>query len=208
MSAEHEIEPIPGLPGLLPPGEHIIWQGSPLRARLARTAFHTRGVALYFGALALAGAAYALPEAGRGLTVFTGTAMTIGVGALGVGLLHLFAWLSARSTIYTLTNRRIVLRAGMALPTCINVPLSLIAAADLRTFDDGTGDIPIKLLSGNELGYAQLWPHVRPWHINHAQPMLRSIPDAARVATLLARATGSRLNEVSHRDIPALAVAA
>ncbi len=208
MSAEHEIEPLPGLPGLLPADEHIIWQGKPERARLARTAFHTRTVTLYFAALALAGCAYALPDAARGLSAFYGTLLTIGVGALGVGLLHVFAWLSARSTIYTLTNKRIVLRAGMALPTCINVPLSLIASADLRTFDDGTGDIPVKLMRGNELGYAQLWPHARPWHINHAQPMLRSIADAARVATLIARATGARMNEVTHRDIPALAVAA
>jgi hypothetical protein len=208
VSAEHEIEPIPGLPGLLPPGEHIIWQGSPVRARLARTAFHTRSVAIYFGVLALAGLAYALPAADRGIAVFTGTALTVGVGTLGVLLLYFFAWLSARSTIYTLTNKRIVIRAGMALPTCINVPLSLIASADLRTFDDGTGDIPVKLIRGNELGYAQLWPHARPWHINHAQPMLRSIPDAARVATLLARATGHRMSEVAQPGLSELAVAA
>lgn len=208
MSAEHEIEPVPGLPGRLPPGEEIIWQGSPVRARLARTAFHTRTVSLYFGVLALAGLAYALPDAGQGLRAFTGIGLTIAVGALGVALLHLFAWLSARSTIYTLTNKRIVIRAGMALPTCINIPLSLIDSADLRTFDDGTGDIPVKLTRGNELGYAQLWPHARPWHFNHTQPMLRSIPDAARVATLLARATGHRMREVAQADTSDFAVAA
>lgn len=199
MSAEHDLEPIPGLPGRLPEGEHIIWQGAPVRAQLARTAMHTRGISVYFGALVLFSLA---------LGSLVGAAMTATAGLIVLGLLHLFAWASARSTIYTLTNRRVVIRAGVALPTCINVPLSLIASADLRTRDDGTGDIPMKLVRGNELGYAQLWPHARPLHINHAQPMLRSIPDAARVAALLARASGARLAEVSQGPLPAMAVAA
>ncbi len=208
MSAEHDIEPVPGLPGALPPGEHIIWQGAPIRARLTRTAFHTRSVALYFGLLVLVGTAFALPNAGRGAAAFTGPVLTAAFGFAALGLLGLFGWASARSTIYTLTNKRIVIRAGIALPTCINVPLSLIESADLRMFDDGTGDIPMKLKRGNELGYAQLWPHARPLRINHAQPMLRSIADAQRVATLLARATGQRMSEVSDARAPAMAVAA
>jgi hypothetical protein len=203
MSAEHDIETTPGLPGMLPAGEHILWQGAPVRAQLARTAFHTRLVTIYFGALTIAGTGYALPHAAQGFSAFTGPLFTIMAGLTGLALLHLFAFASARSTIYTLTNRRIVLRAGIALPTCINIPLSLIEAADLRSFNDGTGDIPLRLKRGHALGYAQLWPHARPWHINHAQPMLRSIPDASRVATLIARATGSRMMEVAQPAAPA-----
>ncbi len=198
MTEEHEIEPVPGLPGALPEGEHIIWQGAPVRARLARTAMHTRKIAIYFGALI----AFALA-----IQAWTGALMTLAAGLAALALLEAFAWASARSTLYTLTNRRVVIRAGVALPTCINVPLSLIESADLRMHDDGTGDIPMKLKRGNELGYVQLWPHARPLHINHAQPMLRSIPDAQRVAALLARASGARMAEVE-TVAPALAAAA
>ncbi len=53
--------------------------------------------------------------------------MTILAGIAAVGLLHLLAWGSARTTIYTLTNRRIVMRIGMAVPKCINLPLTEIA---------------------------------------------------------------------------------
>jgi hypothetical protein len=187
VSEEHDLEPIPGLPGLLPDGEHIIWQGAPVRARLARTALHTRAVTLYFAALVAFGLA---------IQAWTGALLTVAAGAIVLALLHGFAWASARSTIYTLTNRRVVIRAGVALPTCINVPLALVDSADLRMHDDGTGDIPMKLKRGNELGYVQLWPHARPLRINHAQPMLRCIPDAGRVAVLLARASGARLAEV------------
>ena len=42
MTIEYEIEPIPGLPGNLPPGESILWQGSPDWQAFARSVFHTR----------------------------------------------------------------------------------------------------------------------------------------------------------------------
>ena len=48
MSVEYENEPIPGLPGIPPKGERILWQGSPDWRVLARTAFHTRLVTGYF----------------------------------------------------------------------------------------------------------------------------------------------------------------
>ena len=109
----------------------------------------------------------------------------------------MLAWLSARSTIYTITNKRLVMRIGIALPKCINLPLSMIGSADLRTYDDGTGDMPIALTGSQRLGYAQLWPHARPWRVAVAQPMLRAVPKAAEVADLMARAIGATLGERS-----------
>ena len=48
---EYENEPVRGLPGVPPPGERILWQGSPDWRTLARTAFHTRLIAGYFAVL-------------------------------------------------------------------------------------------------------------------------------------------------------------
>ena len=59
---EHEVEPIPGLPGQLPPGERILWQGSPDRRVLARTAFRIPLVIGYFGALAVVAAIFGTPS--------------------------------------------------------------------------------------------------------------------------------------------------
>lgn len=176
---EYENEPIPGLPGRLPPGEHIVWQGSPDWRMLARTAFRTRWVAGYFAVLA------AVALAGGSIVGF---GMTAALGAVGVGLLHLLAWGSARTTIYTLTNRRIVLRIGMAVPKCVNLPLGMIASVDLAQRGDGIGDLPLTLIGAPKLGYLALWPHARPLRVNRPQPMLRSVPDAATVAALVARA--------------------
>lgn len=185
---EYVHEPIPGLPGVPPAGERILWQGSPEWRALARTAFHTRLIAGYFAALAV----WALIGAiSRGITAahdLVGVAMTIIVGIIGVGLLHLLAWGSARSTIYTLTNRRVVLRIGMALPKCINLPLGMIGSVDLAARPDGTGDLPLTLTGEARLGYLALWPHARPWKVSTPQPMLRALPDAASVAASIARA--------------------
>ncbi len=41
-----------GLPGPLPKGERLLWQGRPALLSLARRAFHVDLVALYFGGLA------------------------------------------------------------------------------------------------------------------------------------------------------------
>lgn len=182
MMTEYENEPIPGLPAQLPPGEHILWQGSPDWRALARTAFHTRLIAGYFSALAAIALGFALSGSG-----YTGVVMTVSLGVIGVGLLHLLAWGSARTTIYTLTDRRIVLRIGMALPKCINLPLKLVGAVDLATRADGTGDVLLTVTGRQRLGYITLWPHARPWKLATPQPMLRAVPGAAEVAALVAR---------------------
>lgn len=179
MIGEHEHEPIRGLPGALPPGERILWQGAPDWRRFAASALHTRGLGIYFAAL------LALAVAGGSLIAMAAT--VIG-GALFFALLALFAVLVARTTVYTITTRRIVLRIGVALNSCINLPLKLIASADLRQLPGGHGDIALTLTGRHRIGYAMLWPHARPWRLSRPQPMLRAVPDAGAVADTLALA--------------------
>jgi hypothetical protein len=176
---EHDGEPVRGLPGHLPPGEHILWQGAPAWRRLARTAFHVPMVAIYFG-LILGSALIAGASA-------SGLVLTLVAAVAAIGLLVGIAVLSARTTVYTLTNRRVVLRFGIALGKCVNVPLVLVAAAAVQRHSDGTGDIALTLTGANRIGYLLLWPHARPWYFGNPQPMLRAVPEADRVAALLAR---------------------
>lgn len=186
---EHDDEPVRGLPAPLPPGEAMLWQGAPEWRTLARTAFHTRTVALYFAVLiVLAAAGVALGQA-----TMTGLIATIAAAGLGLGLLHLLAWATARSTVYTLTSRRIVIRSGVALPTCINLPFSMIGTARIALRPDGTGDLPLALAGGGKLAYTHLWPHARPWKIRQPEPMLRALPDAARVGAAVADAMARAL---------------
>jgi hypothetical protein len=180
--SEHDWEPVRGLPGRLPAGEHILWQGSPDWRVLARTVFHVRMVGMYF--LILIAAAIAAQS-------WTGAAATALAAGLGLGLLAILAFATAQTTIYTLTNRRVVLRIGIAMPKCFNFPLKLVEAADLRPLAGGHGDIALRMQGDGRIGYVFLWPHARPWRLKAPEPMLRAIPDAEAVAARLARACGA-----------------
>ncbi|MFN3592131.1 MAG: photosynthetic complex putative assembly protein PuhB [Thermaurantiacus sp.] len=174
--------PIPGLPGPLPEGEKLLWQGSPDWRRLALTAMHVPLVAAWFLLLLL----WSLLS-GTGTSGLVGTLVAAG---LSVGLLALLAWAMARATIYSITSKRVVMRYGVALEKCINIPFRIISSADLRLHRDGTGDLPLELhlQKGDRLGWAMLWPHARPWKLARPQPMLRAVPDAERVAAILSQA--------------------
>jgi cytochrome b561 len=178
--SEYAHEPVRGLPGELPDGEHIIWQSAPDWKQLARAALHIRLSALYFVAIAIWAVA-------RG-DMNTAIAVTV-LGAVVIGLFTLFAWGVSRTCVYTLTNKRIVLRIGVALNKCVNLPLSEIESANLKMLADGHGNIVLTLKGVPRLGYIMLWPHARSLRFVRPQPMLRAIADAQNVAAMLFKAT-------------------
>lgn len=184
-----------GLPGPLPPGERILWQGAPSASGIAIRAFHAQLVAGWFALLALTyGAGTAMEGSfAKAVTVVSPT-LLVGTGA--IGLLMLFGWLVNRTTIYTITDRRVVLHIGIALPITMNLPYAQIDTAGLRGFSDGSGDIPLMLRNGQRVAYLHLWPHARPWRVSRPEPMLRSVPDAEHVATVLARALSAHAGRV------------
>ncbi len=169
MTTEYENEPIKGLPGFLPKDESIVWQGSPDWKALARSVFHVRLVAGWFVFVA----SLAFVAGGTGPL---GAAVTLGVALLGLAVLALLAFAQARSTVYTLTQKRLVMRFGMALPKCVNLPLAQIESADLQPAGPGHADIALKTAGRFPLAWLQMWPHVRPWAVARPQPMLRAVP--------------------------------
>lgn len=185
--SEFDWEPTPGLPAPLPAGEHIVWQGSPHWLALAIDAFHVRKVAIYFTILVLLQTMLLLPGGLTAERILAGPGLTTLLSLAAIGILTALAWLTATVTVYTLTNRRILIRFGIAIQLTINLPFSQIVAANLRTSSKGRGDIPLQLAPGKRVSYIVLWPHVRQWHFSRPEPMLRAIPDAAGVASQLAR---------------------
>jgi hypothetical protein len=185
---EHELEPIRGLPELLPRGEHILWQGAPNWMSLAIRALHVRLVLGYF-ALLFVWSIYAAIAEGTSVGVATLVALRlVPVALVGTGILCLYAWLAQRTTVYTVTNRRVVMRFGIALPMTLNVPFAIVGSAALKAYGDGTGDIPLELKDTDRVAYFSLWPHARPWRLTKPQPMLRAVPDARKVADILSDA--------------------
>jgi hypothetical protein len=175
----------------LPTGEIILWQGAPSWIGLAHRAFHVRHVIIYFGALLIWRVVATLTDAGA-VTAAAISALWVLLPALAAAsLLMALAWLSAATTRYTITSRRVVMQIGVALPTVINIPFRRVAAAALKTYASGSGDIPLKTLGEDQIAYLLLWPHARPWRFTRPEPMLRAIPDAARVAEILTRAAAA-----------------
>ncbi|MGL5114588.1 MAG: photosynthetic complex putative assembly protein PuhB [Beijerinckiaceae bacterium] len=181
-------EPVRGLPGPLPRGERMLWQGAPGFGELAIRAFHVRKVAVYFGLLiawrAFRGMGDGVPAADAVIEAFS----VLPIGLAAVGILLLLAWAYARTSVYTLTNRRLVIRSGVALPVTLNLPYARFSGAGLKQRAGGKGDLLIELVPEDHVAPMILWPHMRPWRWLRPQPMLRGIPDAAAVADLLASA--------------------
>lgn len=186
---DDHFEPVPGLPEPLPAGERVLWRGSPVWTRLAVDALHVRKLSVYFAALLLLQAAVTLANGATLGQAVAAMALPLPLAILAVALLAGFARLAARATVYTITDRRIVMRIGIVLTVTFNLPFKRIGGASLKTHADGTGDIAVQLLDGNDrIAWAHLWPHVRPWRLRRPEPSLRSIPDAKQVAQLLADA--------------------
>lgn len=190
-----------GLPERLPEGERLLWQGAPDWRAMARNVFHVRALAAYF-ALIVAWTAVSGGTGGEtAAAVALSTARVLAVACVPLGVVALYSWLVGRSTTYSITTARVVVRLGLALPITINLPFHKIDRAALRVARDGSGDISLLLMPGDRLAYFVLWPHARPWRMGRVEPTLRSIPDAARVGQLLARALAASA------DMPAPAMA-
>lgn len=188
MSGEYDFEPVRGLPASLPAGEALIWQGGPDWRSLAIRAFHLKKVVLYFGLLGVWSIVSAWVDGRKLGEALVGAAWIVPVAIAAVTPLAVLAWLIARTTVYSITSKRVVMRIGVALPIAINIPFKSIESIGLRRHRDGSGDLPASIAKGYKLAFLVLWPHVRPWHIRHPQPMLRCVPDCERVAGILAQA--------------------
>lgn len=188
LMGEHDDEAQPGLPAPLPAGERLLWRGAPDWRVLARRAFHARKLAAYFGVLIAWRFITALVDGGSLGDATATTLWTLPLAGLALGLIALLSWLVASNTVYTLTDRRVVMRIGVVLTVTFNLPLRRIETARLHALPGGAGDIALVLDPADRIGYVHLWPHARPWHFARPEPMLRALPDAQAVAALLADA--------------------
>ena len=183
---EHEFEAAPGLPEQLPADERLLWQGAPQWRLVALHVFHVRTLAWYFAAMMLLQATYLLGEPERNL--FKPLLLSFLLSVISLGILSLMAWLTARTALYTLTNKRVVMRIGIVLTLTFNLPLRMLAAASLKTNPDGSGDIALKLAGNDHIAWLNLWPHARPWVLRHPEPSLRCIADVGTVGECVLKA--------------------
>jgi hypothetical protein len=196
--SEFDFEPIRGLPERLPDGETLRWQGAPHWGTLAMRAFHVRTVIIYFGILIAVALLLRLLDGATVAQILAMASWLLVLAFVAVGILTLLAWLYARSTVYSITDQRIVIRFGLALQMAVNIPFKSIESAGMLLHKNGYGDIPLSLVRGQTVSYLVMWPNVRPWHFSPPQPMLRALADVESVAQLLASALHEATEEVDH----------
>jgi len=162
---EHEFEAAPGLPEPLPASERLLWQGAPDWKQLALHVFHVRTLAVYFGVMMVLQTLYLLGEPQPRLLVPLATSLVLSLTALAV--LAWLAWMTARTALYTLTNKRMVMRIGIVLTLTFNLPLRMVAAASVKPLKNGSGDIALKLAGDDHIAWLNLWPHAKPWALTN-----------------------------------------
>lgn len=199
-----EIERALDLAAPLPEGEHVIWLDSPDWKSFALRVFHLKALAIYFGILIAANVAWMASNNGSSAEMLASSVRLLALSAAALVMFGLLAWLMAKSTTYAITNHRVFLRIGVALSITVTVPFKTIRSADLRTFADGTGDLPLSLTGHDRLAYLHLWPHARPWHLKDTAPMLRAVPNAKQVAEILATALLGNVNAVNATNAKSL----
>jgi hypothetical protein len=192
---QHDHEPVPGLPAPLPAGETILWQGAPDWRTLARRAMRTRLLSVYFLLLIIWGVSGGISAATPPVEIALSALRLAALGVVAVALLTLFAYLVARTTMYTVTTRRVVIRFGIALPMTIQVAYTMIESAGVQLWPNRAGDLAFTLVPSQRIGYVIMWPHARPWKFPKAQPSFRSIPDAAAVSQILGRALAASASQ-------------
>jgi hypothetical protein len=188
MNDEFAFEPIRGLPGYLPEGERVLWQGAPGWHQLALTTLWVKPILIWFGLLVAIRVGLQLVD-GASLSALAGTIAWAGLcAAASTGLFVWYARGVEKTTVYTITNKRVVFRVGVAIDKTINLPFSKIVSAGQRANKDGTGDIALTLSDDSRIGFLILWPHVRSAGGGRVEAVLKALPDVSSVSVLLGEA--------------------
>jgi hypothetical protein len=199
---EHELEPELGLPEALPGGERILWQGQPQAALVARRIFHLPALALYFTLILAWRVVLQLHDGAAWHEALRGTLALAVLAVVAMTIVATLARLTAHTTVYTLTDKRVVMRIGIVLTVTYNLPLRQIDGAHLLPLKRGCGEVALALRGDTRIAVLHLWPHARPWHFTRPQPMLRCLADAEKVAAQLTQAWAAA-NDTVARPAPA-----
>ena len=192
-------EPIRGLPERPPEGEVILWQGQPNWLRLSVDSLNVWWVLGYFIFLFV----WRFISVSDLMPIYQAVLVSLPFLALGLIvtlLLMLVGFIQANATVYTITNKRVVMRIGAALTVTLNLPFTEIENAAIASSSKNFGSIVIDTKQNSKFSFLVLWPHARAWHFKKPQPSLRCIPDAEKVAEILSNAAKARIIEA--KDSP------
>ena len=194
----HEFEPTFGFPESLPGSEKVLWQGSPCAWLIARRIFFLPHLFFYFLILSF----FAVIFNSEVLTLkdlFVKFLSYMSLGMVAIFLLLAISYLISSTTVYSITDKRVVMRIGIVLNLSLNIPFSKIETAACKAYPDKSGDISLNLVPENKIAYLHLWPHCRPWFFSSPRPRLSCLNDVEVVASRLTRSWEEQKKSVVKR---------
>ena len=104
------------------------------------------------------------------------------LGMVAIFLLLAISYLISSTTVYSITDKRVVMRVGIVLNLSLNIPFGKIETAAYKVYPDKSGDISLSLVPDNKIAYLHLWPHCRPLFFSSPRPRLSCLKDVEVVA--------------------------
>lgn len=124
-------------------------------------------------------------------------------------ILFILAFASAKHTCYVITDKRIVIRTGIALVFLLNLPFKNILSIDRQRLKNTRGNLAFTIQSKKRIPYFSCWPSVRGGSVLNPVPAFRSILDVQEIERLVGimaekNQKGKDYRESQERQIQAL----
>ena len=176
----------------IPNGESILWKGRPSLWGFSWNLFGLKWITLYLSMLSIVSVARFF--ASDFYTAFYVDFLPFFLSGIFASIILIgLAATQTYSTVYIITENRVIIKTGAALSFLISMPFKKIKEVNLQKRGASIGTISFELLSEKRVPYISCWPSVRPWKFKRTQPAFSCIGSVDEVATIL-RKTAMRGN--------------
>ena len=168
----------------IPNGESILWKGRPSLWGFSWNLFGLKWITLYLSMLSIVSVARFY--ASDFYTAFYVDFLPFFLSGIFASIILIgLAATQTYSTVYIITENRVIIKTGAALSFLISMPFKKIKEVNLQKRGASIGTISFELLSEKRVPYISCWPSVRPWKFKRTQPAFSCIGSVDEVATIL-----------------------
>ena len=168
----------------IPNGESILWKGRPSLWGFSWNLFGLKWITLYLSMLSIVSVARFF--ASDFYTAFYVDFLPFFLSGIFASIILIgLAAIQAYSTVYIITENRVIIKTGAALSFLISMPFKKIKEVNLQKRGASIGTISFELFSNKRVPYISCWPSVRPWKFKKTQPAFSCVRSVDEVATIL-----------------------
>ena len=168
----------------IPDGESILWKGKPSLWGFSWNLFGLKWITFYLSILSVVSIARFFASDFH--TAFYIDFLPFFLSGIFASIILIgLAAIQAYSTVYIITENRVIIKTGAALSFLISMPFKKIKEVNLQKRGTSIGTISFELLSKKRVPYISCWPSVRPWKFKRTQPAFSCVGSVDEVATIL-----------------------